>query len=467
MIKLPSDVQLWEMMPHLFAERMSRGEWKAYDYLHLIGQELFDAVFCRQPGSKQGGRLIVSAPPRHGKSLMISKWTPIWFLNLFPHKNVILASYEAEFAAHWGRQVRNEIQQNEDIKVDVRQDSSAADRWETPEGGGMITSGIGGALTGRGGSLILVDDPLKNWEQATSATQRARIYNWFLSTLYTRAEPGATIVLLMTRWHEDDLAGRLLRQHKDNWKEIWLPAVSEPGDALKSRLAGEALCPDRFDVKALKDIERAQGPMIWNALYRQRPSSAEGDIIRRSHFKFYQKRPDGLTMAQSWDFSFGSTTDTSSFVVGQVWGRLGADKYLVAQVRDRMDFLRMLDEFRKMSALYPNARLKLVENKAAGKPVIQSLKADIAGIVAYNPRGSKEARLISVTPQFAAGNVYVPDPSLPGNEWVRDFIEEYVNMPNSVNDDQVDAGTQMLDYWEQKPKTVGAGSMTRKAPVPR
>lgn len=469
-IALPEN--FWRMMPHTYAEKMSGGKWKAYDYLHLIGREVYGAVFGPLTDDKKGGRLIVSAPPRHGKSLMISKWTPIWYLDMLPHRNVILTSYEADFAAKWGRDVRNEIQSNADIKVAIRQDSSAADRWETPEGGGMVTAGVGGAITGRGGNLIIVDDPVKNWEQATSATYREKVKNWFLSTLYTRCEPGATIVILMTRWHEDDLAGWLLREHEDAWKEIWLPAVSEPGDSLTSRTPGEALCPERYNEMALvgpdgkTGIMGSQGPIIWNSLYRQRPSSADGDIIKRSYFKYYQNVPANLTYAMSWDFAFGDTQG-SSFVVGQVWGYRGSERYLIDQVRKRMDFVEMIEQMALLAVKWKQARLKIVENKANGPAIISQVKSKIAGIVKYNPKGSKEARLISVSPFFAAGNIFVPDPTLPGNVWVKDYIEEMVNMPNSPNDDQADATSQMLDYLATKAPTVGAGSITRKSPIPR
>lgn len=460
-IQLPEDG--WRYLPHLYAEHTSNGRWKPYDYLQLIGTEIARAVFSG------GGRLIVSAPPRHGKSELISFWAPIWYLDMMPHKRIILTTYEADFAAHWGRRVRNEIQGNADISVSIRQDSSAADRWETPEGGGMITAGVGGPITGRGGDLVIIDDPVKNWEQATSATYRKKAKDWFNSTVYTRLEPGATIVVLMTRWHEDDLAGWLLREHSDKWRHVLLPSVAEESDEL-GRQPGEALCPDRYPIDTLigKDgdggIRKAVGPIVWNGLHRQNPSSLEGGIIKRAYFKYWTELPKDMTYAMSIDCAF-EKTDSSSFVVIQVWGRKGADRYLVDQIRERMDFVGTCEAIKEMSVRWPLARLKLIEAKANGAAVVSALRSEVPGLVKYMPRGSKAARLAAISPLFASHNVYIPSPTI--HNWVPDYVEELVNMPNSPNDDQADATSQMLEHWEQRKITGAApGSNTRSAPIP-
>lgn len=465
----------WRLYPHLYAEEMSKDQygvprWKAWDYLHVIGSEIGDAVL------RGGGRIIVEAPVRHGKSELISHWTPAWFLDLMPDKHVALTTYESDFARHWGRVVRNEMNENRGIGVQISEDSSAADRWNTKVGGGMFTAGVGGPLTGRGFHLGIVDDPVKNWEQATSWTLREKTKNWFQSTFLTRAEPGATIVVLMARWHEDDLAGWLQREYPNDWKVISIPAIAEANDVL-GRRPGVALCPDRYSRRQLLGddgnggIKKAVGPIIWNALYRQRPSSLEGGVIKRDFFKFWTELPieaetgkyaRGMTFAMSIDCAF-EKTEGSSFVVIQVWARLKADAYLVDQTRERLDFVGTCDAIEEMANRWPQARLKLIEAKANGPAVVSRLKSRIAGLVKYMPRGSKIARLASVSPNFASHNVYVPAPQV--CPWVRDYIEELVNMPNSPNDDQADATSQILDYWFKRAPTAGPGGSSRRSPT--
>jgi predicted phage terminase large subunit-like protein len=427
--------ELWRCFPHTFAQKMSGGKWVPFNYLKWISLEITKAV------AQGDGRLIIEVPARHGKSTLISHWSPFWFLSLNPSKNVLLATYEAEFAASWGRKVRNEIQSNPLSTIQIVGDSSAANRWRTPEGGGMTTAGIGGPLTGHGGNLILLDDPVKNFEEASSSTYREKTWDWFNSTLYTRAEPGATIIVLMTRWHQQDLAGRLQSDRRESWKVLRLPAIAEANDPL-GRLEGTALCPERFDLDALNRIKHDVGSRVWNALYQQRPSSEEGELIRRKWFRFYDELPHKFDeVIQSWDMAF-KETGKSDYVVGQVWGKKGANKYLIDQVRRRMDFPTTIQEVRRLSAKHPQAKQKLVEDKANGSAVIATLSKELSGLIPVNPTGNKLSRVNSVCPEIESGNVYLPNPQL--NPWVEDLIEEAVSFPNGAHDDMVDAMSQAL-----------------------
>lgn len=230
----------------------------------------------------QGGRrLIVEIPPRHGKSTIVSQGLPVWFLELFPERHIILASYEAGFAAEWGRAVRNLVAQYAgELTVRISEDSSAANRWHTPQGGGMVTAGVDGPITGRGADLFVIDDPVKSWAQAQSPAYRAHLWDWWHSTAKTRLEPAASVILCMARWHEDDLAGKLIREMDAGgqpWEVIRLPAVAEDGDPL-GRALGEPLWPERFPAEALAEIQRSSPSYVWNALYQQRPERA-GDAV--------------------------------------------------------------------------------------------------------------------------------------------------------------------------------------------
>lgn len=402
-------------------------------------QEITSAI------ARGNARLVISLPPRHGKSWLTSLHTPVWF-SLWPDRNVILTSYEASFAATWGRQARDFIHEHScSLGMSLSPDSSASDRWNTLEGGGMITAGIGGPITGRGGHLIIVDDPIKNWEEAASETYRQKAIDLF-STLYTRAEPGASIVVLMTRWHQQDLVGYLLNEHQDSWEEIRLPAIAEDCDPL-GRIAGAALCPDRYDELKLVTIKAAVGSRIWNALYQQRPSPDEGNIINRNWLKSYKMLPGSLnTWVITADLAF-KDSKTSDYSVFQVWATCGSNCYLVDQIRDRMNFPTVIREFKNFSARYPQATTKIVEEGGNGAALIQTLQNEIMGIVPIKPKESKDARLADVSALFEAGNVYLPDPAIA--PWVGDNIEELCNFPNAAHDDSVDATVYALSRFKQ------------------
>lgn len=400
------------------------------------------------------GRLIIAIPPRHSKSETISHYTPVWALDQFPWMKVILCSYEASFARSWGRRVRNTIQEHQDkLRVRIAEDSQAAEGWHTTAGGGMSTAGAGGPITGKGADLLIVDDPFKNAEEADSATIRDKVWDWWQSTARTRVEPGGTIVVLHTRWHEDDLIGRLIQQAEadpeaDQWEVITFPAIAEDGDVL-GRAPGEALWPWRWPVERLRKIAKAVGARWWNAQYMGRPAPVEGGILKRGWWRFYRRAPSGLNeMIQSWDMAFKDTR-TSDYVVGQVWGRKGADRYLLDQVRARMDFPATLAALRTLSAKWPGAHLKLIEGKANGPAVIAAANREIPGLVEVEPQGSKVARASAASPYLEAGNVWLPDPTIAG--WVHDFIEECAAFPNGAHDDQVDAMTQALIRFMDAP----------------
>nr|PZN07740.1 MAG: hypothetical protein DIU64_11800 [Caldicoprobacter oshimai] len=418
---------------------LTRGKWEPARHLLYISKQLVRLV------RGEVKRLIITLPPRHGKSMLVSQFFPAWYIGLYPQKRVLLTSYEADFAASWGRKVRDllEVYGQELFGIRIREDSSAAYRWEIEGyGGGMFTAGAGGPITGKGGDLIIVDDPFKNAEEANSKRIRDKVWDWFQSTLYTRLEPDGALIIIQTRWHHDDLVGRVLSSSEgEQWTAINFPAIAEADDVL-GRKAGEPLWPERFNIETLERIKKTIGSYWWNALYQQRPSPEEGAVFKRAWWQFYKVMPERFDeVIQSWDMSFKETA-SGSYVVGQVWGRIGANKYLLDQVRDRMDFPTTLQAVRTLTAKWPQAHKKLVEEKANGPAVIAMLKKEISGLVAVNPEGSKESRAHAVAPQVEAGNVFLPDPTIA--PWVHDFIEECCAFPTGANDDQVDAMTQAL-----------------------
>jgi hypothetical protein len=254
----------WRASAATFGERISGGRFRAFAHQRYIAHRIALAV------ARGRGRLLITLPTRHGKSELVSRWVPTWFLDNLPDRHVILASYGAELSERYGREVRNEFDQNPALITRLRQDSQAANRWNTPQGGGMIATGVGGPILGFGANLAIVDDAHKDWNEAQSPRFRRRVQDWFCSTLYSRLEPGATVVVLMQRLHEDDLAGFLMEHHADPWEVIRLPALAEENDPM-GRQPGEALCPQRYDVDALHRIRAGMTAQAWMAMYQQRP----------------------------------------------------------------------------------------------------------------------------------------------------------------------------------------------------
>ncbi len=457
----------WRFFPHTYAQRASPvgDKWKPYKHLVHLSNTITPGIVLG------GGRYIVSMPPRHGKSEFISNWVPTWFLENFPHKKIILASYSAEFAADWGRKVKNNILNNPSVSVQLRQDSTASSRFNTVQGGGMITAGAGGPITGRGADLLIIDDPFKGWKEAMSEHVRKSIIEWWKAVIRTRLEPGATVIVVQTRWHEEDLAGFLQavtedQDADDDLKEDWtvlnLPAIAQPiapGEAPDplGRKPGEALCPDRYDINELKLIRHDLGgkdSMMWCALYQGSPVAMEGELWKRSHWRHWSVLPKFDQMIQSWDFTFKDPTQQRNkakpldFVVGQVWGRAKARNYLIDQVRGQWGFSESCRQVMLLTTRWPKARKKLFEAKANGPAIENSLNKIISGIELLEPQGGKYARATAALPSIMSGNALLPLKDVPEYPWVKGFINEGAAFPRGKNDDQVDTASQALCFLD-------------------
>jgi predicted phage terminase large subunit-like protein len=263
--------------PACFAAGVSQGRWQPARHLEAIDAAVMDTVRHRSEPI-----LVIEAPPRHGKSELISKYLPAWFLGTFPDKRVMLAAYGATFARSWGRKARELLEEfgRELFGVQVRDDLRSASEWGLwGSSGGMVVSGVGGPMTGRGADLLIIDDPLKNSEQSQSEIIRQSHWDWWQSTASTRLEPGGCVIVVATRWHEDDLSGRLIRAAIDcdglPVRELRLPALAEEPDPLH-RSEGVALWPDRWSVEMLEARRKAISLPWWLAQYQQRPGRGEG-----------------------------------------------------------------------------------------------------------------------------------------------------------------------------------------------
>jgi predicted phage terminase large subunit-like protein len=257
-------------------------------------------------------RLMIFMPPRHGKSELASKRFPAWCLGRNPTRQIIAASYNSDLANDFGRNVRNIVAEPEFGQVfpgvALAADSQAANRMNTNHGGAYVAAGVGTAVTGRGAHIALIDDPFKDREEADSERRRNTVWDWYRSTLYTRLMPGGAIVLIQTRWHEDDLAGRLLEQEPDQWQVLELPAVSD---------TGQALWPEWYDKPALDRIKDTIGPREWSALYQQKPQPDEGTFFRREWFQTWGKLP-ALRYYGTSDYAV--TDGGGDYTVHRLWG---------------------------------------------------------------------------------------------------------------------------------------------------
>lgn len=426
---------------------------------HRLLCDYLDKLAC-----KEIRRLMVFMPPRHGKSELVSRKFPAYLLGRNPDTSIISCSYSADLASRMNRDVQRLIDSERYLELfPGTQLSNQHTRrfYETrytrnnnmfevvDKKGTYRSSGVGGGITGMGGEYIIIDDPVKNREDADSATMREKVYDWYTSTLYTRLEKDGCILLTLTRWHEDDLAGKLLKaaqEGADQWTILELPAVCEyPPKPYDVRQEGEALWKWKYDEEALEKMKVTVGSRDWAALYQQHPTPGEGGTFKREWWNYYKVLPDGLyDFVQSWDCTF-KDAQSSDYVVGQVWARKGSSRYLLDQVRGRMSFTETLRAIRSLSAKWSQAIRKLVEDKANGTAVIDVLRKEIPGLIPVEPEGGKIVRANAVTAVAEAGNIYLPDPSIA--PWVHDFVEEHAVFPNGANDDQVDAQTQANTYY--------------------
>jgi len=397
--------------------------------------------------------LIMAMPPRHGKSEYCSRYLPAWFAGKFPDKRVMLGSYEADFAAQWGRRARNTLEEFglHLFGVSVAGDSSAANRWGIAgREGGMQTAGVGGPFTGKGADLLIVDDPIKGFEEAASETWRDKTWEWWLQNAYTRLEPGGTAIIIATRWHEDDLTGRILEEMKnggEKWKLVRLPAIAEEEDAI-GRRKGEALWDARYPLADLERIKLTLGPHRFEALYQQNPSPPEGGMFKREWFEIVDADACPVmfdSLVRAWDFA--GTEGDGDWTAGVLIGQKGLDVFAIDVVRgqwgsgtrdERVFATACQDEElygEKVQIWFPQ------DPGQAGKGQAEGLVMKLRGYrVKYEPvSGDKETRADPMASTAWAGWKQGRRIKVVRAAWNRAFLDELCTFPNGKHDDQVDA----------------------------
>src|SRR5436190_377389 len=396
--------------------------------------------------------ILVSTPPRHGKSTLISEYAPAWYLGSFPDERVIHASYEADFAAGWGGRARAVMERWGEALYGARVDarSNSARRWEI-EGrrGGMVACGVGGPITGRGANLLVIDDPVKNAEQAASAVYRDRHWEWWLSTARTRLEPGAVVVVVMTRWHEGDRGGRLLaaaREGGDPVREIRLPALAEAGDPL-GRGPGEALWPARYSRAYLLTTRRALGAYWFSGLYQGRPSPDGGGVFDRKDFRYFEIAGDEVVLRvgdgerrrfgtdwcrkfQVCDLAASEATAADYTAIAEFWATPEGDLLVRAVHRGRV---AVPDQPAFFLAHHAGCPVK-VESIGYQAGMIQTMLREGFPAEPVYPDADKLTRAAVAGVLYRAGRVY----HLAGAPWLADFESELLAFPAGEHDDQVD-----------------------------
>ncbi|QHB37139.1 terminase [Microbacterium phage Terij] len=440
-------------------------------HLQYLSDRLAAAVEDVQNGISR--RMVISMPPRSGKSQLGSNYTPLWLLRVNPKWKIGLISHDPTLATAWGRNVRRMIESNPDLGLQIASDAGAASEWQTTQGGGITSrSAPGQSITGRGFNIMIVDDVVKDFAAAHSENNRKAVWEWWQANAETRLEPPSLVIVIGTRWHEDDFIGRLLSTEYDGdpeeWEVISFPAIAEEEIDVLGRAPGEPLLSplirDETPDEALirwEGVRRGVGGYTWSALYQQAPAPATGAIFAIGRFRYWTKYeskatddgkvvyfdPDAATSGtwvDSWDMAFKGA-ETSDYVVGQRWVRVSANRFLVAQTRARRSFTQTLAEFTAFGEREYGRHVhkRLVEDKANGPAIIDTLHDKVSGIKAVEPNGSKEARARAVTPEIESGNVYLPHPT--EAPWVLELISELRSFPTGAHDDQVDALTQALD----------------------
>ena len=393
--------------------------------------------------------LVIETPPQHGKSITVTETVPSWYLCKNPNANVILASYDSDFAERFCRRNKEKIKAFGPnlFGVTVGAIDRAAE-FEMDNGKGrLISRGIMAGITGNPANLVIIDDPVKNQQEADSPTYRARVWDEWQSSIKSRLAASAKVIIIMTPWHEDDLAARVLA-NEINVQVLRLPVEAEDNDPL-GRKPGEPLCPELGkDAAWLKDFKKSYindpqgGQRAWTALYQCAPRVESGNLIHRDWWRFYD--PDETRMFGteliSVDAAF-KAGDQNDYVSIQVWGKSRQDYYLRYCLNKHLDFPGTLDAIRAVAGLYPRARTVLIEDKANGPAIIQVLQKELY-CVPVNPLGGKVARVNAVSAAIESGHVYLPEPTKA--PWVVPFIDQFTAFPNGRHDDMVDAASQAL-----------------------
>jgi len=451
-----TEVQLQEDLIKEHLRKLNLAEKRFIPFVKHVWPEFIEGDHHRKIAKKfediangKIKRLIVNMPPRHTKSEFASYLFPAWMVGKNPKLKVIQTTHTGELAVRFGRKMKNLVDTNEFAQIfdecKIAADSKAAGRWETNKGGEYYAAGIGGAITGRGADLLIIDDPHSE-QDALSDTALDSAYEWYTSGPRQRLQPGGSIVIVMTRWSTKDLTGQLLKAQSepkaDQWEVIEFPAI------LPSE---KPVWPNYWKIEELESVKASLSEAKWQAQWQQNPTSEEGSIIKREWWKKWDEDdiPDLVHVIQSYDTAF-SKKETADFSAITTWGvfyppNKGPHLILVDVEKGRWDFPELkniaLEQYK-----YWEPESVIVEQKASGTPLTHELRQIGVPVLNFTPSkgNDKHVRVNSVAPIFEAGKVYIPD-----RRWAEEMIEECAAFPYGEHDDLVDSMTQAVLRFRQ------------------
>lgn len=457
------------------AHEIAGGAFHQRPHLDALAELLETATRHVHDGGTR--KIVISMPPGMGKSQTSSVALPLHILAAHPTWNIGLISSEQSLAAKFSRDARRYAPR---FNIAIAPDSGQMLEWETTVGGGVIARGIGGALTGRRLKVLIMDDPIKDAKTAYSELERQNLWDWYQSVAKTRLAPASLALLVMTRWHEDDIAAKLLTQ---GWEEFRLPALAEDDDALGRDIGEPLLTPQGAETveEALARWEKEReevGDYVFAGLYQQRPAPAGGSIFNADlllpieELPFPMPERDEGVWLTSWDLGFGTTDkerkNKTDYTVGGVWQMVRGVHILHDIIRGRWEFTDQLAAMRRTATRYPQCTWHLVEAAANGAAAIDLMRKDtpdqpaIPGIEPVKPVGSKIIRWGACTPLMQARKVYHT-----GGAWLQALRDEMVVAPNGKHDDQLDQFAQALNWWKLRqyaPPDVATSHVRRQLP---
>lgn len=405
-------------------------------HIKLLNQKLLDI------SSGRTKRLIVNMPPRHGKTQLISKYFPVWYLGNNPSKNIIITAYQSDLAEEWGEYSKElfEAYGNTLFGNTLNRSSKSKKRWRINNNTGSLNAiGMRGGLTGKGADVLIIDDPIKNDEQAMSITYREKAWNWFQATSSTRLSKNGSIIIVMTRWHHDDLVGRLLEEQRDLWDVVNLPAIATEQDII-GRNIGDALFPSLYTKDDLLNIKKTIGDYWFSSLYQQEPISGEHQIFKKDYWQYTKLQNDYRFVGQYWDTAFKDKQQNDYSACITIGVTSGGDIHIINVFKGKLEFPILLEKVKELYNLYKPMRLG-VEDAGSGQDILSSLKHNTHIPIKPIPTMNKVVRAHRVTPLYAQKRVFM----IENSSWIPDYIKELEFFPKFNHDDQVDCTTLGLD----------------------
>lgn len=439
-------IQDWKLTPATVGYKLSRGSWIPAKHLMYISAKVAKAI------QRGNGRIIISAPPRHGKSQLVSIYTPAWILERFPQFRTMLTAYGADLAEGFSRQVRDIFLDKENhslLTTRVRRDVSRAAAFLTEQDGGMYAVGLGGAITGRGADVLLIDDYIKEIKEALSPAYRDYVWNWFVTTAFTRLEPNGTCIIIATRWHSDDLIGRILTNFPGQWEYIEIPAIAE-GETTESidlfgRHPGEALFPERYPIEKLLESKDLLGTPFFSALYQQKPIDETAKLTDGEWLKIIPNLPPNLVDIGKWGriWDLAATEGGGDYTVGtrMVWDKSSLSLYIDNVVRDQFTPKQAEDKVREIAMTDGTATTIYIEQEpgASGKALVEHYQRTVLPEFKVEAVPVVTNKLVRAQPFMAAaesGKVFLVQGS-----WNDIFKREFDAFPSGAFDDQVDTAS--------------------------